>query len=172
MMPSFNPCFCGTRSRSLHPDKDQTQLVQFQSLFLWNSLPEARLVKATVTQRGSFNPCFCGTRSRRGQMVAEPTYLSVSILVFVELAPGVCTHVVDVPLYVFRFNPCFCGTRSRRIFYHNYRTLYFLVSILVFVELAPGDFYIFIILFIKLMFQSLFLWNSLPEEKELQYYYH
>ena len=64
MFISFNPCFCGTRSRSLP-------------------------VAIAALVRSGFNPCFCGTRSRRvGYLACQLTCSSVSILVFVELAPG------------------------------------------------------------------------------------
>ena len=111
---------------------------QFQSLFLWNSRPD---------------PGEAG-RSEGGRYV--------SILVFVELAPG--RHKLDFwPDPWQGFNPCFCGTRARTfqddlyalsqtlfqsLFLWNSRpdlSLYavggekFVVSILVFVELAPGQ---------------------------------
>ena len=61
----------------------------------------------------------------------------VSILVFVELAPGVLDENDDHKRRL-SFNPCFCGTRPRRP--RETATWVGLksVSILVFVELAPG----------------------------------
>jgi len=84
----FNPCFCGTRARTQRVQLRGLQNDMFQSLFLWNSRPDS-------------------TRAAR-----IPAFSAVSILVFVELAPGQGTGVI---------------VGHDRI-----------VSILVFVELAPG----------------------------------
>ena len=85
---------------------------KFQSLFLWNSRPDwrrrcGRLPPPPVSIRVfvelapgpegdittpqsaySFNPCFCGTRARTRSSTTITAETSVSILVFVELAPG------------------------------------------------------------------------------------
>ena len=60
----FNPCFCGTRARTLIYREGSFIMTGFQSLFLWNSRPDP------------FSPYESFDRCR------------VSILVFVELAPG------------------------------------------------------------------------------------
>ena len=109
----FNPCFCGTRARTPCDDVHPGQIELFQSLFLWNSRPD-----------------FARTRCLHDPEI-------VSILVFVELAPG----------------QRWCGGYSFKP----------LVSILVFVELAPGPFAIYLQLSILSVFQSLFLWNSRPD---------
>ena len=110
---SLNPCFCGTRARTPCDDVHPGQIELFQSLFLWNSRPD-----------------FARTRCLHDPEI-------VSILVFVELAPG----------------QRWCGGYSFKP----------LVSILVFVELAPGPFAIYLQLSILSVFQSLFLWNSRPD---------
>ena len=63
--------------------------VQFQSLFLWNSRPDNTVPGLSRMVVSSFNPCFCGTRARTHEIdwfSCKPFH--VSILVFVELAPG------------------------------------------------------------------------------------
>ena len=62
--PGFNPCFCGTRARTALVLTDDRENGEFQSLFLWNSRPDAH--------------------GRHAAGVGD----RVSILVFVELAPG------------------------------------------------------------------------------------
>ena len=84
-----------------------------------------------------FNPCFCGTRARTGSGPRIRTPGPVSILVFVELAPGPDGNwgkFIDGS----RFNPCFCGTRAR--------------TTTTLVDLQRLT-----------LFQSLFLWNSRPD---------
>ncbi len=61
----------------------------------------------------------------------------VSILVFLELAPGQGYEIIS-PLQEVCFNPCFSGTRARTwegTAVHDHSGN---VSILVFLELAPG----------------------------------
>ena len=64
-LKSFNPCFCGTRPRSLPPGGPIGFIARFQSLFLWNSPSEL-------------------LRQSRHRHLEQ----TVSILVFVELALG------------------------------------------------------------------------------------
>jgi len=109
----FNPCFCGTRARTPPSARTTNRCIRFQSLFLWNSRPD--------------DPRPPDPKAGTG----------VSILVFVELAPGPA-EVQGLNNQDVGFNPCFCGTRAR-----TRRGLPLLrglppVSILVFVELAPG----------------------------------
>ena len=61
---SFNPCFCGTRARTASFPSSRSSPGGFQSLFLWNSRPDLRYHELLLPIR------------------------RVSILVFVELAPG------------------------------------------------------------------------------------
>ena len=63
-LASFNPCFCGTRARTMMQKPSDLGYEEFQSLFLWNSRPDSAV-----------------------DLVACPRH-RVSILVFVELAPG------------------------------------------------------------------------------------
>ncbi len=109
---SFNPCFSGTRARTELVVRFAVGPARFQSLFFWNSRPDVD----TPPNRG---------RSSR-----------VSILVFLELAPGLdLIRSNDVRVNVFQslffwnsrpdsrtrrpspssssFNPCFSGTRAR-----------------------------------------------------------
>ena len=75
-----------------------------------------------------------------GDSTSEPSevcYHRVSILVFVELAPGGENNPI-LDLTSPSFNPCFCGTRSRREEMMEVVHMRSWVSILVFVELAPG----------------------------------
>ncbi len=156
----FNPCFCGTRARTKIPVGGTRKVQMFQSLFLWNSRPD-----------------------RIGRYHREYGHY-VSILVFVELAPG---PRGDIPIdIVAEFQSLFLWNSRpddnirygasevevfQSLFLWNSRpdnrrprkpAVRLLVSILVFVELAPG-------LCdrrrhaVCLGFQSLFLWNSRPD---------
>ena len=60
----FNPCFSGTRARTVHVEPERDLVLLFQSLFFWNSRPD----QAAASLPSSF--------------------IRVSILVFLELAPG------------------------------------------------------------------------------------
>jgi len=89
---SFNPCFSGTRARTwrfpLHP---QVLPKCFNPCF---SGTRARTFISSHPRRGmpSFNPCFSGTRARTQEVhVIDFWTVPVSILVFLELAPGLLT---------------------------------------------------------------------------------
>ena len=86
--PSFNPCFSGTRARTIsgggegvghilfqslffwnsRPDdlspRRYRRIGWFQSLFFWNSRPDFSTSSPTRRPSTSFNPCFSGTRAR------------------------------------------------------------------------------------------------------------
>ena len=162
----FNPCFCGTRART-------------------------RTRSPSAMSGSCFNPCFCGTRARTVRPARVPRRSEVSILVFVELAPGrgsgASAHgSVGRFQSLFLWNsrpdvPAIQGSSSRSR-----------VSILVFVELAPGRYrerraFIFKFGFNPCFcgtrartpvydvgrsssreFQSLFLWNSRPDGTALR----
>jgi len=110
--PSFNPCFCGTRARTITNDDQVTFEVMFQSLFLWNSRPDGPLLfeigyldvfqslflwnsrpdfteEALTDQGDQFQSLFLWNSrpdlTRYSRRAVGPI---VSILVFVELAPG------------------------------------------------------------------------------------
>ncbi len=135
----------------------------FQSLFFWNSRPDVYRWWPIILRR------------------------RVSILVFLELAPGL--QFSDGSLAVpFCFNPCFSGTRARTRLRDEYGAISD-VSILVFLELAPGPRgvrasrsmfrRVSILVFLELApgqpeqgrgaaayrFQSLFFWNSRPDSE-------
>ncbi len=89
-----------------------------------------------ISHPSCFNPCFSGTRARTHSAGRDRCLRGVSILVFLELAPGPVTGVVPVAATT--------------------------VSILVFLELAPGlDHGHSLQLIVR--FQSLFFWNSRPD---------
>ncbi len=115
-----------------------TDDLMFQSLFLWNSRPDIAVQAGAFAPRQCFNPCFCGTRARTevtdGDLGASE---GVSILVFVELAPGL--HDVS-------------GTSSpaelfQSLFLWNSRP-----------DTTAGAWQVKV-----QVFQSLFLWNSRPD---------
>ena len=88
----FNPCFCGTRARTISSLSHITTLLQFQSLFLWNSRPDPEGLSTTIELNRfqslflwNSRPDILQTRSRLSLKI-------VSILVFVELAPGLTEH--------------------------------------------------------------------------------
>ena len=110
----FNPCFSGTRARTLSFSQGGTLRIWFQSLFFWNSRPDRR------------------------RTPDEMLRIVVSILVFLELAPGqratlaLGAIVVEFQSLFFwnsrpdtpstfqttrptGFNPCFSGTRARTV---------------------------------------------------------
>jgi len=120
-----------------HRDDDQRVILWFQSLFLWNSRPDCTPTKG-----------------------CEPA-LRVSILVFVELAPGRLYRALGrghrrVSILVFVELAPGLGSGSSRAGFD-------LVSILVFVELAPGQAVQAESQEYLATFQSLFLWNSRPD---------
>ena len=134
----FNPCFCGTRSRTIMIIRPMYRpMVVSILVFVELALGQCCLLAGRADQVG-FNPCFCGTRSRTIHYGGKYMITrSVSILVFVELALGRllvlrvlssfvfqslflwnslsdnARRVVCIGHHVFCFNPCFCGTRSR-----------------------------------------------------------
>ena len=83
----FNPCFCGSRPRTIS---------------LTSSEPSIR----------SFNPCFRGSRPRTLICHATGVRHGVSILVFVEVALGPLDGAFT-ELTMACFNPCFRGSRPR-----------------------------------------------------------
>ncbi len=110
--------------------------------------------------KDGFNPCFSGTRARTTGRDPPGGPLQVSILVFLELAPGPYRHELAVYDSA-SFNPCFSGTRARTYRWpKNANSILCFnpcfsgtrartrwcgkeaedddVSILVFLELAPG----------------------------------
>ena len=112
--PGFNPCFCGTRSRTTRATGGRVDHRGFNPCFCGTR--SRTLIAATLDGYTSrcFNPCFCGTRSR------------TDIAAILRTGPD-------------RFNPCFCGTRSRTRRIERERPMSCMVSILVFVELALGQ---------------------------------
>ncbi len=94
---SFNPCFRGTRPRTLTPfysamlshqfqslfswnspsDFGKIHAAQyppsmFQSLFSWNSPSDKNIAWARFAMRFGFNPCFRGTRPRTPAYFTNP----------------------------------------------------------------------------------------------------
>ena len=135
-LKSFNPCFPGTRSSTTRLPQDLHDVVQFQSLFSWNSLFD--------------DGAYCGG--------AETN--RVSILVFLELA--LRPHgMVTLLRQSFCFNPCFPGTRSSttgfissEYFVTKFQSLFSWNSLF---DMIVRDEDIEVIT----TFQSLFSWNSL-----------
>ena len=111
--------------------------VAFQSLFLWNSRPDLIKVIYLLLFYWFQSLFLWNSRPDLEQISPGREDLVVSILVFVELAPG-----------LYRDH----GVRPRD---H--------VSILVFVELAPGLDRGALLPPRPILFQSLFLWNSRPD---------
>ena len=157
----FNPCFSGTRARTATPPPRPCCGPSFNPCFS-GTRARTRSTKSRMPSITCFNPCFSGTRARTLYFASDEAGLGqVSILVFLELAPG-------PPL----------KTRPPELI---------LVSILVFLQLAPGprrqhegppeDHEVSILVFLELapgqareilkdgdpMFQSLFFWNSRPD---------
>ncbi len=108
---------------------------RFQSLFSWNSPSDWLWKGETMRIKPSFNPCFRGTRPRTAGPCWVRLTISVSILVFVELALG----LGKIPIII--------STAK-------------IVSILVFVELALGHYNPEEVELDLSEFQSLFSWNS------------
>jgi len=134
----FNPCFCGTRARTRSWGLRFIVPPEFQSLFLWNSRPD---VGGRLGRRDR-DPVsiLVFVELAPGQKEARTSRSTpdVSILVFVELAPGRWRLRLDSRATHLCFNPCFCGTRARTEAGAGGHILRKPVSILVFVELAPG----------------------------------
>ena len=109
---SFNPCFSGTRARTSR---------------CW--LRDRR--------RPGFNPCFSGTRARTLEATWDTVVgTDVSILVFLELAPGPRCRLAGRMGY--RFQSLFFWNSRPDLIYHQINIDFQPVSILVFLELAPG----------------------------------
>ena len=135
--PCFNPCFCGTRARTMAADRT----VAFQSGFnpcFCGTRARTRRTPRRDASPSCFNPCFCGTRARTGIDGA-----------------GTTTCMKFQSLFLWNSRPDLLGRRGSL----PPRD----VSILVFVELAPG-LYTELTRAITEMFQSLFLWNSRPDD--------
>ncbi len=114
---SFNPCFRGTRPRTLQLFIMIIILIGFNPCFRGTRPRTACLLFLSSFNLSSFNPCFRGTRPRTvGLLLAFRYRFYVSILVFVELALGL-------------------------LFPHKFHLWQIIVSILVFVELALGLLY-------------------------------
>ncbi len=89
-------------------------VVEFQSLFFWNSPSKSTAERVKFKFRYGFNPCFSGTRPRsRKAKVNRCQIVKVSILVFLELALEVPYHGHTSRASSVSFNPCFSGTRPR-----------------------------------------------------------
>jgi len=91
--------------------------------------------------------------------------LLVSILVFVELAPGLC-HKFQHWGALGGFNPCFCGTRARTAvekcgydWNPEFQSLFLWNSRPDILNVGVAN--------MNLRFQSLFLWNSRPDSMVL-----
>ena len=133
---SFNPCFSGTRARTRGWVMWRYWWNEFQSLFFWNSRPDQ---EADERHRGAtgFQSLFFWN-SRPDGTISPPAYTGwrVSILVFLELAPGrgCSSPVRDSSQFQSLF---FWNSRpdSESLPVYNIVTI---VSILVFLELAPG----------------------------------
>ena len=112
----FNPCFRGSRPRTLQQGIQAFGLFKFQSLFSWKSPSDRSLL------------CDC----KWGD--------DVSILVFVEVALGrrLNSALRDLGMC---FNPCFRGSRPRTSLCAALINYLYDVSILVFVEVALGPAY-------------------------------
>ncbi len=134
----FNPCFSGTRARTLHGPRG-------------------------VQMKWSFNPCFSGTRARTFFVVIRPeSNPRVSILVFLELAPGLpIEDVIPNPknefqsLFFWNSRPdqtgplgCREGEAFQSLFFWNSRP-----------DTEAGKYD----LLAENVFQSLFFWNSRPD---------
>ena len=84
----------------------------FQSLFLWNSRPDDDGSPGKPEPVRVSILVFVELAPGRPEPDILMGTLTVSILVFVELAPGLRTLEFGVTSSV-GFNPCFCGTRAR-----------------------------------------------------------
>ena len=182
---SFNPCFSGTRARTRATVIWKGRGSEFQSLFFWNSRPDdyiapgaklyhrsfnpcfsgtrarTMMLNRNTVRRVSFNPCFSGTRARTlGDLLQHPAG-AVSILFFLELAPGHrrgerSRRRGRVSILVFLE---LAPGRRRKLARHDTS----IVSILVFLELAPGREVFTRRVTSIVEFQSLFFWNSRPD---------
>ena len=87
-------------------------LIEFQSLFLWNSRPDRPRSSGDRDERVSIL-VFVELAPGHGESFELEESCEVSILVFVELAPGLQRHSSRPFAREYSFNPCFCGTRAR-----------------------------------------------------------
>ena len=111
----FNPCFCGTRARTLRMMRQLPPISSFQSLFLWNSRPDSKN-SGEGRYPLKFQSLFLwNSRPDVVRGIYTTSNRLVSILVFVELAPGQ-PYLATIKATVDRFNPCFCGTRARTVY--------------------------------------------------------
>ena len=133
----FNPCFRGSRPRTTQLQADRHQegvsiLVfvevalgrqsdhqrrkgtEFQSLFSWKS-PSDSTGKLTSSWKGKFQSLFSWKSPSDSILSHLPgSGRGVSILVFVEVALGLCIISRRITL-IGRFNPCFRGSRPRTV---------------------------------------------------------
>ncbi len=86
-LESFNPCFSGTRARTYTRTSRGTATRCFNPCFSGTRARTLR-VSQSATSSGCFNPCFSGTRARTSPVCGDDGISGVSILVFLELAPG------------------------------------------------------------------------------------
>ena len=165
---SFNPCFPGTRSSTPYSYIVWNDLVEFQSLFSWNSLFDIIFTFFPRAHTISFNPCFPGTRSSTLKGISRSSPAGVSILVFLELALRLRLSFLHV-ISSICFNPCFPGTRSS-----TFRLLSSLESSVCFNPCFPGTRSSTIDLLLhyisSVMFQSLFSWNSLFDSGDFSFF--
>jgi len=138
MTEGFNPCFSGTRARTLVPSGDEDEQLPFQSLFFWNSRPDVEDVPFPADVDLFQSLFFWNSRPDEVVLRVDQHRVEVSILVFLELAPGhririTSPYTPDVSILVFLelapgqssswtfranpigFNPCFSGTRARTL---------------------------------------------------------
>ena len=178
---SFNPCFRGSRPRTLVVEVAGLISDGFNPCFR-GSRPRTLLrLKSCIRTHLGFNPCFRGSRPRTTQLQADRHQEGVSILVFVEVALGrqsdhqrrkgtefqslfswkSPSDSMPAPkhLSTSSFNPCFRGSRPRTAeFARDGATIQ--VSILVFVEVALGRHWHISADHGPNKFQSLFSWKS------------
>ena len=110
----------------------------FQSLFFWNSRPDWTDMDGPIISIQFQSLFFWNSRPDAEQELFSGGPVAVSILVFLELAPGQVLAALKQAIWS-RFNPCFSGTRART-------------------ECEPPPHPE------ERGFQSLFFWNSRPDE--------
>ena len=111
--PCFNPCFLGTRPRTLPPPTGREAPGKFQSLFSWNSPSDGIYSGISLVSPISFNPCFLGTRPRTS---ATSTSIQISGSFnpcFLGTRPRTSSCYRNLLIIFMSFNPCFLGTRPR-----------------------------------------------------------
>jgi len=133
---SFNPCFLGTRPRTVAVAGQSRQCASFNPCFL-GTRPRTVANRFKLRFGTGFNPCFLGTRPRTMSLRLRPMSLHVSILVFLELALGHLPDASAAP--AFWFQSLFSWNSPSDPFQLPYSpSKFFGVSILVFLELALG----------------------------------